>query len=192
MPERTVAVVYFSAQGHTHQLAEALAEGVASVNGVSPRLLRITPEDLQTGRFKNDATLAACAAADAIVLGTPTYMGGISAQMKAFIDATSPAWYKQLWKDKLAGGFTHSLGLSGDKLNTLYGLFVNSQQHGMVWVGVGALTEGNTPDKLNRLTSFIGPMAQTDMTQETVNSGDRATLVAYGKRLAEATLRWNK
>ena len=53
-------------------------------------------------------------AADAIVFGAPTYMGGASAPMKAFIDATSKPWYARAWKNKLAGGFTNSGGYSGD------------------------------------------------------------------------------
>jgi NAD(P)H dehydrogenase (quinone) len=190
--DRTVAIVYFSAQGHTHQLAEAVAEGVAQVPGVAAKLLRIAPDDLQGGRFKNDQTLAACAAADAIVFGTPTYMGGVSAQMKAFIDAASSAWFRLAWKDKLAGGFTHSLGLSGDKFNTLLGLFVNAQQHGMVWIGTGVMVDGTGPEHVNRLSSYIGPMAQSDMQQQSLHAGDRQTAVGYGKRIAEAVVRWHR
>lgn len=192
MSDRTVAIVYFSAQGHTHQLAEAVAEGVAQVPGVVAKLLRITGDDFQGGRFKNDEMLAACTSADAIIFGTPTYMGGVSAQMKGFIDAASSAWFRFAWKDKLAGGFTHSLGLSGDKLNTLFSLVVNAQQHGMVWIGTGVMVEGNGPEHVNRLSSYIGPMAQSDMQQEQLHPGDRRTGVGYGKRIAEAVVRWNR
>jgi NAD(P)H dehydrogenase (quinone) len=115
----TVAVVYYSSQGHTHAIAEAVADGARRVTGTTVELHRLQDADIQNGRWKNDAVLAALAAADAIVFGTPTYMGGYSAQMKAFIDACGGVWYKQGWKDKLAAGFTHSQGLSGDKLNTL-------------------------------------------------------------------------
>ncbi len=186
-----VAIVYFSAQGHTHQLAEAVAEGAKGVSGTTVEVIRIVGEDIVGGRWKNPAVLAKLAAADAIVFGTPTYMGGVSAQMKAFIDAASEVWMKLGWKDKVAAGFTHSQGLSGDKLNTLQGLWVNAMQHGMLWVGLGELVEGTGADKVNRLSSYGGVMAQTDWGQEAVNDGDRKSATILGKRVAETAARWN-
>ena len=188
----TVAIVYFSAQGHTHQLAEAVAEGAKSVAGTTAELVRVVGEDITNGRWQNAAALAKLSAADAIVFGTPTYMGGVSAQMKAFIDAASAVWVKLGWKDKVAAGFTHSQGLSGDKLNTLQGLWVNAMQHGMIWVGLGELVEGTAADKVNRLSAYGGAMAQTDMGQEKVNDGDRKSATILGKRVAETAARWTK
>ena len=188
----TVAIVYFSAQGHTHQIAEAVAEGAKGVGGTTVELVRIVGTDIVEGRWKNQAALDALAAADAIIFGTPTYMGGYSAQVKAFIDAASAVWMKLGWKDKLAAGFTHSQGLSGDKLNTLQSLWVNAMQHGMVWVGLGELVEGTAPDKVNRLSSYGGAMAQTDWGQDQTNEGDRKTAAILGKRVAETAARWAK
>lgn len=188
----TVAVVYFSAQGHTQQIAEGVAEGARGVAGTTVDILRIVGDDIAGGRWKNPATLAALSAADAVVFGTPTYMGGYAAQFKAFIDAASEVWFKLGWKDKLAAGFTHSLGLSGDKLNTLQGLWVNAMQHGMVWIGLGELVEGTAPDKVNRLSCYSGVMAQTDWGQDKVNDGDRKSAVILGRRVAEAAARWAK
>jgi NAD(P)H dehydrogenase (quinone) len=187
-----VAIVYFSAQGHTHQIAEAVAEGASSVPNTTVELVRIQGEDIVGGRWKNPTAMALLGTADAIVFGTPTYMGGYSAQMKAFIDAASEVWFRLGWKNKIAAGFTHSLGLSGDKLQTLQGLWVNAMQQGMVWVGLGEMVEGSAPDKVNRLSSYSGVMAQTDWGQEQVNEGDRKSAVILGKRVAEATARWTK
>lgn len=188
----TVAIVYFSAQGHTHQLAEAVAEGARGVSGTSAELVRLVGGDITEGRWKNDAALATLAAADAIVFGTPTYMGGYSAQMKTLIDAASAVWMKLGWKDKIGAAFTHSMGLSGDKQNTLTSLWVNAMQHGMIWVSLGELAEGTGADKVNRLGAYGGAMAQTDYGQEKVNDGDRKTAVILGKRVAEAAARWAK
>ncbi len=187
----TVAVVYYSAQGHTHALAESLADGARGVAGTTVELHRLQDADIQNGRWKNDAVVTALAAADAIVFGTPTYMGGYSAQMKAFIDACGGIWFKQGWKDKLAAGFTHSQGLSGDKLNTLQGLVVNAMQHGMVWIGPGQLVEGMAPENVNRLSSYTGAMAQSTGA-DPVSEGDKKTSAALGKRVAEAAARWAK
>lgn len=188
----SVAVVYYSAQGHTHAIAEAVAAGTKSVAGVTAELVRLQDSDIQNGRWKNDAQAATLTAADAIIFGTPTYMGGYSAQVKAFIDGCSGIWFQQGWKDKLAAGFTHSQGLSGDKLNTLQGLWVNAMQHGMVWVGTGLMPEGDTPDKVNRLSSYSGAMAQSGPGKADTHESDRETARRLGVRVGEAAVRWAK
>ena len=188
----SVAIVYFSATGHTQQVAEAVAEGAKLVVGTEVTLLRIVGEDIDKGRWKNDAIVNVLNAADAIVFGTPTYMGGYAAQFKTFIDACGGIWYQQGWKDKIGAGFTHSQGLSGDKLNTLSGLVINAMQHSMIWVGTGVMPEGATPEKTNRLASYSGSMAQSNMDQPNIGPGDRQTAVLLGKRVAEAAVRWSK
>ena len=188
----SIAIVYFSATGHTQQVAEAVAEGAKSLAGAIVTLYRIVGEDIEHGRWKNESIVEALNAADAIVFGTPTYMGGYSAQFKAFIDACGGIWYQQGWKDKIGAGFTHSQGLSGDKLNTLSGLMINSMQHSMIWVGTGVMPEGSTPEKTNRIASYSGAMAQSNMDQPNIGPGDRQTAIALGKRVAEASLRWNR
>jgi NAD(P)H dehydrogenase (quinone) len=188
----TVAVVYYSAQGHTHALAEAVAEGARGVSGTTVVVHRLQDADIQNGRWKNDATITALNAADAIIFGTPTYMGGYSAQMKAFLDACGGIWYQQGWKDKLAAGFTHSGGLSGDKLNTLQGLVINAMQHSMLWIGPGLMVEGPAAENVNRLSSFTGAMAQSYPDGTPVSDGDKKTAAGLGKRVAEAAARWVK
>jgi NAD(P)H dehydrogenase (quinone) len=70
-----------------------------------------------------------------LIFGSPTYMGGVASQLKAFIDAASGIWFAQGWKNKIAGGFTHSGSPSGDKQGTLLYLAINAAQHSMIWVG---------------------------------------------------------
>ncbi|RLT21407.1 MAG: flavodoxin family protein [Planctomycetota bacterium] len=187
-----IAIVYFSASGHTQQVAEAVAEGARSVVGTEVSMLRIVGEDIKDGRWNNDGIIAELNAADGIIFGTPTYMGGYSAQFKAFIDACGGIWYHQGWKDKVGAGFTHSQGLSGDKLNTLAGLVINAMQHSMIWVGTGLMPQGATPEKINRLSSYSGAMSQSNMDQANIGDGDRETAVLLGKRVAETTVRWNR
>ena len=188
----TIAIVYFSASGHTQQVAEAVAEGAKSVVGTDVTLLRIVGEDIDRGRWKNDAIVNALNAADAIVFGTPTYMGGYAAQFKTLIDACGAIWYQQGWKDKIGAGFTHTQGLSGEKLNTLSGLMINAMQHSMIWVGTGVMPEGSTPEKTNRIASYSGAMAQSNLDQPNIGPGDHQTAVILGKRVAEAAVQWTK
>ncbi len=185
-----VAIVYHSGYGHTAQLAKAVHRGAASVSGTTARLY--TAEE---GIAKIDELDGA----DAILFGTPTYMGGPAGAFKAFADASSKKWMKRAWKDKLAGGFTNSGSLSGDKQGTLLYLATLAMQHGMVWVGQGEMPgygPGKTgdPESVNRLGSYIGAMSQSDQAPPEVAppAGDLKTGELYGKRVAEAAARWTR
>ena len=92
-------------------------------------MLRITGDQITQGRWHDDAMLHKLNQSDAIIFGSPTYMGGVAAQFKAFIDAASVVWFTQGWKDKVAGGFTHSGSPIGDKQGTLLYLMTNAMQH---------------------------------------------------------------
>jgi len=177
-----IVVVYHSGYGHTKKAAEAVVRGAGSVAGVAVHLINV--DDV-----KDD--FSAFAAADGIIFGSPTYMGGPSAQFKAFIDAASKVWFQQGWKDKVAAGFTNSGTLSGDKSNTLQALFVNAMQHGMIWVGNAQMVGGSAPTDINRLGSYSGVMTQSDRgpVEEQPPAGDLATAENFGRRVAEVTLK---
>jgi NAD(P)H dehydrogenase (quinone) len=190
-----IAIIYFSGTGHTHLMAEAIATGIHQKNPDSKvQLLRITGEQIINGRWKDATMVDSLNSADAIVFGSPTYMGGVAAQFKAFVDGVSSAWAQQLWKNKIGGGFTHSGGLSGDKQGTLIYLAINAAQHSMIWVGAGEMSQ---PNGVNRLGSYQGVMGQavpdfTGTKAVELDPGDRLSCELYGQRIAEATQRWNK
>jgi len=180
----TVSIVYFSGSGHTSKLAEAVARGAASVAGTSARLVPLSGDDIVKGRFENEPVISQLDASDAIVFGSPTYMGGPAAQFKAFADATGSKWLSSAWRDKLAAGFTVSNSPSGDKLSTLQYLFTLAMQHGMVWVGLGEMPM--QPNGTNRLGSFMGAMAQAgfDSPEVAPSADDKATGELLGRRVA--------
>lgn len=185
----SVAIIHFSGSGKTRMLAESIATGARSVAGTTVRELAIRGNQIQEGRFDDEAFLASLDSADAIIFGAPTYMGGVAAQFKAFVDATGGRWYKQTWQNKLAGGFTTSGSPSGDKQGTLLYLATFAAQHGMLWVGQTApngLYAGVAPEvATNRLGSFLGVMSQIAPTPEGApTAGDRTTGEMYGSRLA--------
>ncbi|MEA5471103.1 flavodoxin family protein [Spirulina sp. 06S082] len=190
----TIAVVYFSGSGHTHLMAEAIAEGIDRVTEAQSELFRITGEQIEKGRWRNDELLAKLDTVDAIIFGSPTYMGGIAAQFKAFIDAASASWFAQKWKDKIAAGFTHSGSPSGDKQGTLLYLATNAAQHSMIWVNNAEMPMQE--NGVNRLGSFLGVMGNTpanpNQKEALLDPGDRLTSEKFGQRIAEVTKRWNR
>ena len=147
-------------------------------------------KEIAEGRYKNDAALAQLDASDAIIFGSPTYMGGPSGQFKTFADATGERWYTAKWKDKLAAGFTISSSPSGDKHNTLQYFQTLAMQHGMIWVGLGELPM--QPNGVNRFGSYAGVTAQAGQEAPDVapNDADKLTGETLGRRVAQAARRW--
>lgn len=186
-----VVVVYFSGYGHTRKLAEAVLAGAQGVKGAEAALVEVNA----TGDV-TDEGWELLNKADAMLLGSPTYMGTVAWQFKKFADASSKMWAASAWKDKLAGGFTNSGSLNGDKHSTIAYLMTFAMQHGMVWVGTGLMPankKDSTPADINHLGAFSGLMAQSPAdasAEEAPRSGDLATAKLYGARLAEAAQRW--
>jgi multimeric flavodoxin WrbA len=181
-----VSVVYHSGYGHTAAIAKAVARG-AAVDGVEAKLILVTDIDKHWDELKD---------ADAIIFGTPTYMGGVSAPFKAFMDASSKVWAEQGWKDKIAAGFTHSASQGGDKFNTVTQLFTFAMQHGMIWTGLGLLP-GNNSSKgsvgdLNRLGSSTGALTQSSADQgaDAIIDSELKTAEHLGKRVALVALQF--
>lgn len=187
-----VAIVYHSGYGHTKKQAEAVHAGAASADAAA-ELIAIDAE----GNI-SEAAWASLAAADAIVFGSPTYMGSVSWQFKKFADASSKPWFSQVWKDKIAAGFTNSASMSGDKLSTLHYMFTLSMQHSMVWVGTGLMpanTKAAQRNDINYVGSFAGAMAQSpsdSSPEEGPPPGDLETAKLFGKRVAETAARFRK
>jgi NAD(P)H dehydrogenase (quinone) len=178
-----IFVVYHSGYGHTQRVAQSVAEGADA------ELLVIDADgNLPEGSWEK------LAAADAIIMGSPTYMGSVSWQFKKFADASSKPWYSESWKDKVFAGFTNSASMNGDKHSTLHYLFTLAMQHGGIWVGT-AMKPSNAKaaqrDDMNYLGSYAGAMAQSpsDAGAAEMSAGDLATARSLGKRVLDTVAR---
>lgn len=190
VPLARIAIVYHSGWGHTARQAEAVRAGVEDVEGTEALLMSV--EEAQT-RWDD------LASADAILFGSPTYMGGVSASFKVFQEATSKAVMGKgfAWKNKIAAGFTNSGARSGDKLATLVQISLFAAQHGMHWINLDLppannSTTGSEQD-LNRLGFWLGAAAQSNTDQGAdvaPPESDLSTARHLGKRVAEVTLQF--
>ncbi|NDI87039.1 MULTISPECIES: flavodoxin family protein [Undibacterium] len=187
-----VAIVFHSGYGHTTKAAQAVEAGAAAA-GAQTELIQISAEGTIS-----DAQWASLAAADAIVFGSPTYMGTVSWQFKKFADASSKPWFTQQWKDKIAAGFTNSATMNGDKLSTLHTLFTLAQQHSMIWVGTGLMPANSKAaqrNDINFVGSFAGLMTQSPSDaspEEGPLPGDLETAKLFGQRIAQVAQRFNQ
>lgn len=184
-----ISIVYDSGFGHTERQAHAVAEGVARVPGAKATLIAVAQGEIDWSALE---------ASDAIILGSPTYNGTLSAKLKQFFeDSTKAAWNEQKWRNKIAAGFTNSGAQHGDKLNTLVTMAFFAAQHAMVWVGLD-LMPGNSSSKgsvgdLNRHGVWLGAMAQSNVDESpevTPPESDLRTAAHLGQRVAEITRRF--
>ncbi len=182
-----VAVIFHSVDGTTRQLAAAVAAGASEVADVNVSQAEIVGTDIKLGRFCNSLLLAQLDSADAIIFGSPTYMGCVSAQFKAFADASSERWSQQVWANKIAAGFTIGSNVSGDQLSTLQYLQVFAGQHGMLWAGLD-IPENNGIDSFNRLGAQSGLIAHS--VDGTVDEADVRTAHYLGLRIAQLSIKF--
>ena len=182
----SLAIVYHSAHGHTEHIARQVMAGARDVEGVQVLLLKA--EDLAR---TPDALLDH----DGFVFGSPTYLGGVSAPFKAFMDATGRLWRTQALRGRLAAGFTVSSLPAGDKQSTLMSMFVFSMQHGLWWVGNPQLPEQHQgvpyDEAANRLGSWSGLMAQAPhgAPADAFAPGDEKGARLFGRHVAHSLQR---
>ena len=181
-----IAIVFHSGYGHTRRMAESVAAGAGG------ELIAIDAE----GNLSK-AQWATLGATDAIIFGSPTYMGSVSWQFKKFADASSKQWFSQAWKNKIAAGFSNSASMNGDKLSTLHYLFTLSQQHSMIWVGTGMMPSNSkaaTRNDTNYLGAYSGAMAQSpsDASPDEMLPGDLETAKQFGARVAEVASKFSR
>ena len=174
-----VVVIYHTGYGHTAKQAEAVTAGAKA--------------DLIAIDANGDITEADWAkldAANAIIFGSPTYMGAASWQFKKFADASSKRWFSLAWKNKIFAGFTNSASMNGDKFSTIQYFVTLAMQHAGVWVGVGLMpanTKAAKRDDVNYLGSMAGALmtSPSDSSPDEVNKGDLETARLLGVRVAE-------
>ncbi|SDJ01755.1 NAD(P)H:quinone oxidoreductase [Nonomuraea jiangxiensis] len=135
MESVNVAIIYYSATGTVHTLAQAAAEG-AEKAGAHVRLRKVAelapPEAINANpawaRHQQDtidvaeATVDDLAWADVVLFGTPTRFGTPSSQLKQFIDSVGPLWAQGGLADKVYSAFTASNTAHGGQESTLLAL----------------------------------------------------------------------
>lgn len=188
MKKVTIAIVYHSRAGHTARLARLLGDEMTTERSH----VHLVPVSEVAFR------LNLLHASDAIVFGSPTCFGSVTAEFRHFMESTDDFWYRQPWKDKLAAGFTLSPTLGDDKLHTLETLMLFACRHSMNWISLGILprfinheqTEGQ-----NRLAGYIGLMAQCDSGNRVMHSlhpGDQLTAELFAKRIIDVTFQYTR
>lgn len=139
-----VLVLYYSLYGHIERMADAVAEGAGSIDGVEVTVKRV-PETmaeeavkLYGGKLDQNAPVAApdeLGDYDAIIFGTPTRFGNMAAQMRNFLDRTGSLWVQSALVGKVGSVFS-STGTGGGNESTILTFIPTLLHHGMIYVGL--------------------------------------------------------
>ena len=139
-----VLVLYYSSWGHIEQMAYAVAEGVreAGAEVVVKRVPELVPEEVaRNAHYKLDqaapvATVEELPQYDAIIFGTPTRYGNMTAQMKNFLDQTGALWASGALVGKVGSVFASSATQHGGQESTILTFHPVLLHLGMIIVGL--------------------------------------------------------
>lgn len=145
-----VLVLYYSSYGHIEAMAYAAAEGAKSAGAEVDvkRVQELVPEDVaKKSGFKLDqkapiATVDELPNYDAIIFGSGTRFGNVTAQMRNFMDQTGSLWMKGALVGKVGSVFTSSATQHGGQESTILTFIPTLLHQGMVVVGLPYAFQG--------------------------------------------------
>jgi NAD(P)H dehydrogenase (quinone) len=202
-----ILIVYYSMYGHVLTLARAVEEGARAVEGAEVNLRRVEEFELVLKKTANDeylnqvrerqkdiptCTLDDLREADAVLFGSPTRYGNMTAQMKQLIDSTASLWLKGEMEGKPAGVFTSTASTHGGQETTCLTMMVPLLHLGMLIVGVPYSVEGMIHTEARGGTPYGASTIAGPRGELQPQPGDLAIARALGKRVAEVAKKLRK
>jgi len=197
-----ILVVYYSLYGHTYKMARAVEEGAKSVKGAEVQFRRVEEFEIVLKKTANDPVLSkvreeqkavpVCTLddlrnADAVIFGSPTRYGNMTAQMKQLIDSTGSLWLKGEMEGKPAGVFTSTGTTHGGQETTLVTMMIPLLHLGMIIVGVPYSVQGMIHTEARGGTPYGPTTISGEQGKLQPAEGDLMISRALGKRVAAVT-----
>jgi NAD(P)H dehydrogenase (quinone) len=196
MSKPYILVLFYSRHGSTAQLAQFIARGIESVEGIEARIRTTAPvsttceaiEEAVPAKGAPYVTLDDLRHCSGLALGSPTRFGNMASSLKYFLDSTTPLWLAGDLVDKPACVFTSTSTMHGGQETTLTSMMLPLLHHGMIILGIpytepalNTTEKGGTPYGASHVAS---------VTNDKPLSPDEITLARQlGKRLAIAALK---
>jgi len=186
-----ILVLYYSASGSVKALAQSVARGIDSVEGMHARV-RTVPKVAPVTEVAAPAVppdgapyverrdLAECAG---IALGSPTRFGNMAAPMKHFIDGLGAEWAAGTLVGKPAAVFSSTATMHGGQETTLVTMMVPLLHHGMLIVGI-PYTEGELNSTRSGGTPYGATHVSGSANDRPVTDEETKLAFALGRRLA--------
>jgi len=180
--------------GHIETLAQAVAEGVDSVDGAGAQIMRVpdlVPRKLAEkvgAKLDQEASIAEpmmLADYDAVIFGTPTRFGNMCSQMRNFLDQTGYLWATGAMVGKIGSVFT-STGTGSGNETTITSFYNTLIHHGMLIAGIPP----NAPEFKNSSEQHCGSVYGASTLSGADNSlqptnADISLAQAQGRGVAE-------
>jgi NAD(P)H:quinone oxidoreductase type IV len=187
-----IAVIYYSATGTVHELAQAIAAGARDANA-EVRLLKVAELAPAEAIASNPAWQAHAEAtrdvpvatpddvvwADGVIFGSPTRFGNVASQLKQFLDILGGLWAQGQLADKVYSGFTASATAHGGQESTLLALYHSVHHFGGILVAPGYTDPVKFVDGNPYGTSHVNGQGTIP-----VDDTARAAAAYQGKRVA--------
>lgn len=195
MNQPYILVLYYSRHGATAQLAQQIARGIESIDGIEARMRTVAPvstvceavEACIPDTGAPYATLDDLRDCSGLAMGSPTRFGNMAAPLKYFLDSTSALWLSGSLINKPAAVFTSTASMHGGQETTLTSMMLPLLHHGMLIMGLPysepALTStqtGGTPYGASHVAGALG--------NNTLSTDETTLAKQFGKRLATTAL----
>ena len=191
-----ILVLYYSRNGATRDLAQAIAQGVDSVPGAQARVRTVPAVSTVCETIQPDIPadgppyaevrdLEECAG---LALGSPTRFGNMAASMKYFLDGTSPQWLSGALAGKPAAVFTSTGSLHGGQESTLLSMMLPLLHHGMLIVGIPYTEPKLTTTQTGGTPYGASHFARAETADSGISADEKALAMALGARLATTAL----
>jgi len=190
-----VLILYYSRHGSVKQMADIIARGVESVEGVQARIRSVPPVSTvceatekpvpDTGApYVTHEDLKECAG---IIMGSPARFGNIAAPLKYFLETTGSLWLSGTLANKPAAVFTSSSSMHGGQEAALISMMIPLLHHGAVIAGIPytdadllKTKSGGTPYGASHVSGSDSNLPITDE--------EKRLCTHLGKRLAKLAL----
>lgn len=191
-----ILVLYYSLKGNTAKMAELVARGIDSVDGVEARVRTVPAVSAKTEiaepkvpadgpPYVTIDDLKNCAG---LALGSPTRFGNMAAALKYFLDSTSGLWGSGALINKPAACFTSTASLHGGQETTILSMHLPLLHHGMILLGV-PYSETNLFTTTTGGTPYGASHMAGNNSDQPVSESEKAICITMGKRLAMMALK---
>ena len=186
-----ILILYYSRHGSVKQMADIIARGVESIDGVQSRIRSVPPVSAtceatsstvpeEGAPYVTHDDLKECAG---IIMGSPARFGSIAAPLKYFLETTGSLWLSGTLVNKPAAVFTSSSSMHGGQEAALLSMIVPLLHHGAVIAGLPytdpdllQTRSGGTPYGASHVS---GTNSDLPLTEE-----EKRLCTQLGKRLA--------
>jgi NAD(P)H dehydrogenase (quinone) len=190
-----VLIIYYSRHGATAQMANFVARGVESVNGISAKIRTVpsvSPISEATAPSVPTegppyATLEDLEHCKGVILGSPTRFGNMAAPLKHFLDQTSSLWLSGKLVNIPAGAFTSTGTLHGGQEMTLLSMLIPLLHHGAIIAGI-PYTENALIDTKTGGTPYGASHHAGLKNEQSISEHEKILCQALGKRIANLSL----